>query len=144
MPWEYKENYTASTDLPCAVLPVRLHRHFQLPVLFQLYLRNARVQVENEDGWGLTVSRCLPCLKSLIPDNRLSIHSSPPHWAITPAILYTSSSSSSSSGERWGDNLFNTLILKFEVLKWHIFGFSSILFLTRVKVHLNRYYVGQV
>ena len=45
----------------------------------------------------LTVRRWRPCLKSLIPASLLSMHSRPPHWAITPAILYTSSSSSSSS-----------------------------------------------
>lgn len=59
----------------------------------------------------LTVSRCLPCLKSLIPDSRLSIHSSPPHCAMTPAILYTSSSSSSSSEIRSG-KIFVFLVVK--------------------------------
>lgn len=54
----------------------------------------------------LTVSRCLPCLKSLIPDSLLSMHSSPPHCAMTPAILYTSSSSSSSSVRGQGKIFF--------------------------------------
>lgn len=48
----------------------------------------------------LTVRRWRPCLKSLIPASLLSMQSRPPHWAITPAILYTSSSSSSSSADK--------------------------------------------
>lgn len=60
-----------------------------------------------EEKCQLTVSRCLPCLKSLIPDSLLSMHSSPPHCAMTPAILYTSSSSSSSSIRGQGQIFFN-------------------------------------
>ncbi len=59
------------------------------------------------------MSRCLPCLKSLIPDSRLSIHSRPPHCAMTPAILYTSSSSSSSSVIRSGKTFYSSIVMRY-------------------------------
>lgn len=63
-----------------------------------------RVWWIREVNFILTVRRCLPCLKSLIPESLFNMHSRPPHCAITPAILYTSSSSSSSSEQRENTN----------------------------------------
>lgn len=112
-------------------------RQFKFPDMCQWCFVGQRIKTTAKTKGWLTVSRCLPCLKSLIPDSRLSIHSSPPHWAMTPAILYTSSSSSSSSVIRSGETYYHS----YEILHVHLFYYSFKRVLTQYYWALRTYSV---